>query len=788
MTGLTKSEVEQRISEGKVNTQVNSDSNPVWTIIRRNVFTFFNVIFAILAVLLIWVGAYRELVFLPVIIVNTLIGIVQEIRSRKALNQISLLNAPKAKVIRDSAETEISSEETVVDDIAIFSAGGQIYADASVIEGEVLVNESLLTGESDEVPKTAGDSLMSGSFVVSGQCVAKLEKVGADSYASKLTLQAKSRNKGTRSEIMRSLNRLLIVMGIIIVPLAIALFYVDNTVIGNGIEKSVVGMVAAVVGMIPEGLFLLTSVALAIGVMRLARSGVLSHEISSIETLARVDVLCLDKTGTITENNMTVQEDIPLDGYSGEEGGLTDLIANVIAPFGADNITMKALKEHYRTNRPPRAEAVFSFNPAFKYSGVKISGTSYVIGAPEILLREDYAAIDDKIAPFAEKGFRALLIGTYDGELDGKALSGKVTPVAAVFLVNPVRAGAEKTFSYFYNQGVDIKVISGDNPVTVSNIARQAGIQNADKFVDARTLNDSDIANAVKTYSVFGRVTPAQKSLLVKALQKDGHTVAMTGDGVNDVPALKLADCSIAMASGSEAAAHASQLVLLGSDFSCMPRVVGEGRRVINNIQRSASLFLVKNIFSFLMSLFAIIAGFTYPIAPSQLSLVSLFTIGVPAFFLALEPDEDILKGKFLSNIITKALPAGIVNFIMVCIFNIIGLELKLDQGNISTSSTYILVVVGFLFLLRVCSPFSRMRIVLYVSMVAGFIISAAGFSFIFGISKIPISSVMIVVLAGMSAQLMLNILDTRNIRALNQWMRDNQRKSYAEIWKGVRK
>lgn len=710
--GLNSDQVNEYFENGWSNEPVEPPSKTVPEIIKSNLFTYFNLVFAVLAALLILAGSFRNLTFLPVILANLFIGIIQEIRAKNTLDKLSVLNAPKALVVREGRQFSIPAEELVLDDIVIFKAGNQICADAIVVDGEVSVNESLLTGESDEISKKPGDELMSGSFIVSGECYARLDKVGEDSYISKLTLEAKAMNSEEQSEMIRVLDKLVGVVGILIIPIGLLLFGQQFFFSGASFSKSITSMVAAVIGMIPEGLYLLASVALVVSVMRLASKKVLVHDMKCIETLARVNVLCVDKTGTITENTMEVNGEIPMDGYDSQSmAPLKQIISDFASAMSSDNITMKAMKDYFNKPSGRKAVSVSPFSSQFKYSGAAFEDGSYVLGAPEFVLREDYDNYREQIEHYSSEGYRVLVFGIYDGVIDGKALTGKVTPLGLVFLSNPIRKEAPETFKYFENQGVEIKVISGDNPVTVSQVALQAGIANADNYIDASTLTtDEAIEDAVLRYTVFGRVTPDQKRKFVRALKKAGRTVAMTGDGVNDVLALKDADCSVAMASGSDAAAQASQLVLLDSNFACMPSVVMEGRRVVNNIERSASLFLVKNIFSFLLSLFSVCFMINYPLEPSQISLISMFTIGVPAFFLALQPNKNIIQGHFLSNVLIKALPAGITDFLVVGALVVFGQGFEVGETDISTACTMLLAIVGFVILYNISKPMNALR------------------------------------------------------------------------------
>lgn len=735
-TGLTQAQVKERMEKGWSNAPVDSPSKTTKEIITSNVFTYFNLIFIVIAVLLIMVGAFRDLTFLPVIICNTLIGIIQEIRSKKVLDNLSVLNAPKATVVRDGKFQTIPAEQAVLDDVVKFQAGNQICADASVIDGEVQVNESLLTGESDEITKKPGDTLMSGSFVVSGSCLGRLEQVGADSYISKLTLEAKATKEGEQSEMIRSLNKLVQVVGFLIIPIGIVLFVQQYLLGDSSIKTSMQAMVAAIIGMIPEGLYLLASVALVVSVMRLAQKKVLVHDMKCIETLARVNVLCVDKTGTITENTMKVHDVVPLEPYEKEElPPLKELLGDFAHAMSKDNITMAAMQEYFTQGSGQVATSVTSFSSAFKYSSATFDTVSYVLGAPEFVLRNDYETYKETIESYGSEGYRVLVFGRYEGTPDGKALTESVIPYGLVLLANPIRKEAWETFQYFADQGVDIKVISGDNPVTVSKVASQAGIANADNYIDASQLKTpDDIKRAVLKYTVFGRVTPDQKRQFVRALKEAGKTVAMTGDGVNDVLALKDADCSIAMASGSDAAAQASQLVLLESNFSCMPSVVLEGRRVVNNIERSASLFLVKNIFSFLLSLFSMAFMITYPLEPSQISMVAMFTIGIPAFLLAMEPNKKMIEGHFLTNVLLKALPAGLTDVLIVGFLTIFGQTFGLSNEEISTAATLLLAIVGLMILFKISKPMNVFRWIVWGGMVAGLLFCVIFLKDLFGI------------------------------------------------------
>ena len=746
-SGLSAEQVKRRFAQGENNYKVESSTLSVSEIVRSNVCTYFNLVFAVIAVLLAIVGAWSDMLFLPIIVANTCIGIIQEVHSKKVLDKLSILNAPHAVVIRDGKRQEIPADQLVLDDIVEFSAGSQIPADAKVVSGELQVNESLITGESDEIEKREGDSLLSGSFVVSGKACARLEKVGKDSYISKLTLQATKSKKGEQSEMIRSLNYLIMVMGIIIIPIGIALF-VQSFIYNEGtFHDSITGMVAAIIGMIPEGLYLLTSVALAVSSVRLAQKKVLIHDMKCIETLARVNVLCVDKTGTITEPGMHVYDFSVLDGADQLE--ISQLLADFVAAQEKDNATMEALKAHFSNGSGMRAREVYSFSSETKYSGAIMNdGKSYVIGAPEFVLRGQFAQYQEQIATYSSKGYRVLVFAQYEGTLDRKPLTEPVLPLCFVMLANPIRKGAKETFTYFAENDVDIKVISGDNPLTVSVIAAEAGIVGAERFVDASTLKEKeDYYRAVEEYTVFGRVTPSQKRMLVQALKEHKKTVAMTGDGVNDVLALKDADCSVAMASGSEAASNVAQLVLLDSDFSRMPSVVAEGRRVVNNIERTAALYIVKNIFSMLLAIFSVILMLDYPLEPSQVSLISMFTIGIPSFVLALEPNKDLIRGHFLTNVLVRALPAGLTDFIVVSGLVIFCREFQVDLDCLSTSCTILVAIVGFMILHRIARPMNTGHIVMLVGVIAGWILCMLFGGSFFGITGISKQCEMLMVI-----------------------------------------
>lgn len=757
--GLTSAEVNERINKGLVNQADTSTEKSTKEIILSNTLTYFNLIFLVITVLLCLVGSFRNLTFLPIVIGNMLIGIFQEIRAKKTLDKMNILNAPHAVVVRDGMEQQILSEELVQDDVIILSAGDQICADAIVIDGSIQVNESLLTGEADEVEKTSDSELLSGSFVVSGQCYARLVKVGNESYISKLTREAKAMGSGEQSEMIRSINQIVKWVGIVIIPIGALLFYQSHYVNHETIRRSVTATVAAIIGMIPEGLYLLTTVALALSTINLAKKKVLLHDMKSIEALARVDVLCVDKTGTITKPDMNVKQLVKSSKSEMTVEEFEGLLADYTLASKDNNSTMQALKSYIDekaagvvTHRQP--VSVYPFSSTTKYGGALFSDGMYLLGAPEFIMRDKFDLISDEISDFTKDGDRVLLFGKYDGSDIKDGLTGKVTPLGYVVLANQIRENAQKTFEYFKNQGVMIKVISGDNPNTVSEIAMQAGIENAENYVDATTLDTgAKLRDAVDKYTVFGRVTPKQKQKLVKALQRKGHTVAMTGDGVNDILAMKDADCSVAMASGSEAAAQAAQVVLLDSDFAHMPDVVYEGRRVVNNVQRSASLFLVKNIFSLLMALFSVIFMITYPLEPAQISLISMFTIGAPGFLLALEANKSRIEGHFMTNVLLKALPGGLTDVIAVGALVVCGEVLGLRPASVGTAATMVLSVVGFMILFKISEPLNKMKHGIIWLNVAGLVFSGIFLKKLFALSDMSNICVLLMIVFGFAAE-----------------------------------
>ena len=729
--GLQPQQVEQRMREGLHNGDSGIKSKTEGQIIRENVFTFFNLLNFALALAVILVGSPRSALFMGVILSNIVIGSFQGIRAKHTIDKLSLISAPKATVLRGGQQMAVRVEDVVLDDILVVSSGSQLCADATVVGGECEVNESLLTGEADPIVKQPGDPLLSGSFLVSGTCTAQVEHVGAESYANQIAGNAgyvKKRN----SEIMNSIDFIVKIIGFAILPIGGLLFWKQYFVLGDTFQRSVVSTAAAMVGMIPEGLVLLISLAFAVSVIKLSARKTLVQDMYCVETLARVDTLCLDKTGTITEGSMQVDGLKPLGGFT--EENMREALTALVNALPDSNPTFLALKDFLPQSSSWRAGEIVPFSSARKWSGAFFPGRGcYVMGAGEFILGPAFAALKAQAEEYAKNGQRVLLLCKSSEPFSDKELPGGLQSMGLVLISDKIRKEAPSTLRYFADQGVDLKVISGDSPVTVANIARKAGLDHADRYVDATTLRtDEDIRRAVKDYAVFGRVTPQQKLAFVKALREDGHTVAMTGDGVNDVLALKEADCSIAMASGSDAARTVSNLVLLDSNFASMPLVVQEGRRSINNLQRSSSLFLVKTIFSALIGVLFIFINYAYPFEPIQQTLISSLTIGVPSFILALEPNNDRLRGKFISNVIRMCIPAALTmtaNIVALCaLAGPLGLTVK----ETSTMAVILTAMTGFFMLFKVSAPFNTLRGLLFFLLLSAFLLAFLFFGWFF--------------------------------------------------------
>ncbi len=718
--GLTYEQVEQRRLRGQQNIVTAKSALTEKEIILRHLITYFNLVFVILAVILAISGSsIKNMTFMVVVLINTALGIFQQIRAKRAVDRLTLVTAHKVQTLRDGKWIPIRSDLLVLGDVVEFYPGEQICADGTVVGGRLYANESLLTGEADGVEKAEGSEVLSGSFVLSGNAQVQLTRVGNDAFAAKLAQAAKADPHAAKSEMMKALDRLIQIVGIILIPVGLVLFYQEFQILRQGFQASVEGTVAALVGMIPEGLYLLTSVAMAASALKLTKDKVLVQDMNCIESLARVDVLCVDKTGTITEPVMEVGEVIPLGDQSPEY--IESVLTALYGSRQPDNDTARALQELFSGECPWECKKYVPFSSQYKWSGGTFQGQgSFLVGAPERVMKLGYGSIRENVEAWSAKGYRVLLMAGYEGELSpGEAPAG-ATPMALVLLSNRIRENAPQTFGYFAQQGVTVKVISGDSPVTASEVARRAGIPGAERYVDTGTLTtEQEIYEAAEGYTVFGRVTPQMKKKLILAMKKRGHTVAMTGDGVNDVLAMKEADCGVAMASGAQAASQVAQLVLTESDFAAMPSIVGEGRRVINNIQRAASLFLVKNIMSLGVALVCIFGAMPYPFQSFNLTLIAALTIGVPGFFLAMEPNYERVRGRFLPTVLRQALPGGLTNVIVVVLAHLTMIAFRLPLTDSATVCTAVLAMVGMLVLYKVSVPFDNFRKIIWAAMAA---------------------------------------------------------------------
>lgn len=715
MAGLTQQQVEEQIRAGRVNENENPNTRTVKQIILENTLTFFNFINVVLLVLVLVAGSYKNAMFVTVIVINTVIGVIQELRAKKILDSLAILTASKARVIRDSQQMSIPTDELVLGDLICLKAGDQIPADAVVLKGTLEVNESLLTGESDTLVKKEEAQLFSGSVVTSGQAYCQVVHVGKDNYAAKITREAKE-FKRHNSELRNALNKILKVISIIIVPLGIALFVKQYFLVHDTFRDSVVSTVAGMLGMIPEGLILLTSVALTLGSIRLAQRKTLVQELYCIETLARVDVLCLDKTGTITEGTMCVER---VDDLGALEDGLSTekAMGNLMAVLQDDNATFDAMKKHFKADKSFQLNHAIPFSSDRKYSGAVFEeqGT-FLVGAVQFLFPQGQEKLKERCSRAASEGLRVLVLAHSAAMSQENELPQDLVPCALILITDVIRQEAPDTLAYFENQGVDLKVISGDDPVTVAAIARRAGLKHADQYVDATTLETMEqIEEAVAMYSVFGRVTPQQKRMMVQALKKQGHTVAMTGDGVNDVLALKESDCSVAMASGSDAAKNIANVVLLESNFAVMPQIVNEGRRVVNNIRMAASMFLIKTIFSVSLSILTVFFGVAYPFEPIQMSLISACAVGIPTFLLNQESNYEKIDNTFLRHVFMNAFPTAIT--ITFCVFTIMQVCQHVYDSTTMLSTACVLVT-GWSYMTALKKVYSPMN--LYRSIVIG--------------------------------------------------------------------
>lgn len=745
-TGLSESQINERKAKGWVNEIKIGTSKSYFSIFAGNIFTFFNFLCFLVFIWLISVidepGDAKNLTFMVIIVANTLIGIIQEIRAKLTMDKLSLLSSPNVKALRCGEETEIKLNQIIIDDLIMLEAGCQICSDSVVIEGEIEVNESLLTGESLPIKKREGDQLMSGSFVVTGRCKSRVVAIAENNYIQKLAMDAKT-FKRPQSNLIRSLKLIMRIIGVIVIPIAILSFLTNwNTELrqisdfGAGMFKSIAHLSeytntqlyiaykeavtptsTAIIGVIPAGLFLLTSVALAVGVLRLSKQKALVQEIYSIETLARVSMLCLDKTGTITDGTMDVKDAVAVNGFTGD---ISAIISSMNKALSDNNMTAAALNKRFSDNAVYETEFAIPFSSERKCSAVKfVDGDMYLLGAPEFVCSDIDDALQSELDNYARQGYRCLLLAyNNEGVHDSNSIPDKSTPVAIIIIQDNVKSDAKEIIDYFKRNDVAIRVISGDNPITVSEVAKRVGVDNADKYINLHGLSDEEVVKAASEYTVFGRVSPEQKKLLVTTFKSHGHTVAMTGDGINDILALKEADCSIAMANGSEATRNVAQLVLLDSNFASMPKVVGEGRRVINNIERASSLFLTKTALFVMMQIVLVFMNVALPLKPIQLSFISFFCIGIPSFFLALEPNNNRIKGSFLVNVSKRVIPnavAIVLNVTLIMIFTTSTGVLPLEEKTLNTVVMIALYLVYMQILFNICTPFNRNRAILYV-------------------------------------------------------------------------
>lgn len=758
--GLSAAEVAERTARGEVNVDAGVRTRSVRQIVRENTLTLFNAINAILAVFVLVTGSYKNMLFMVVIVCNTLIGIVQEIRSKRTTDRLSIVASSKASVLRDGALVELPLDALVRDDIIELGRGDQIPADSVVVKGSCDVNESLLTGESTLVKKRPGDELMSGSYLNAGTVRARVVHVGAENYAAKISAEAKQ-HKAVNSEIMNSLNSIIKFVSFIILPLGALLFARQHFLTGTETNEAILSTVSALVGMIPEGLILLTSTVLAVAVVRLAKSRVLVQQLYCIETLARVDTLCLDKTGTITTGKMEVAAVCPVPGVPQT---MVDMAFASIARADEDpNETAQAIVEHFAGADAAvlHASRVVPFSSDKKWSGAVFDdGSAYVMGAGQFILGDALSAVADQQNELAADA-RVLLLAQVDGFDEEGDIVGAPKPLGFIAIHDQIRATAAQTVRYFKEQGVDLKVISGDDPRTVSGIAAKVGVPRAEDYVDATTLvTDDDIAAAIERYSVFGRVKPEQKKAFVVALQAKGHIVAMTGDGVNDTLALKQADCSVAMAAGSDAARNVAQLVLVDNDFAAMPKVVAEGRRSINNLQRSASLFLVKTLLSMTLAVVFVFLPWQYPFQPIQMTLISAFTIGLPSFVLALEPNKDRIKGRFLENVIVKSIPGAVCAVLTILIVNVVGYNvLRIDYEHVSTLCVLLTAWIGALLIIRLSVPFTPIRAALLVVVAGGTVLGATLLHSLFGIEPFTFGMTVLFAILALGTAVLFHVL-----------------------------
>ena len=743
--GLSDKEVNERIEKGQVNNYKDHNIKTKKDIILANVCTLFNAVNLFLALIVILTGEFRNMLFMIVIIFNTLIGIYQEIKAKKKLDKLRLLNEPKAKVIRNAQITVIASEMIVKDDLLVLGLGSQILSDSEVIEGEIEVNEALLTGEEETVLKKSGDKLYAGSFIISGNAIAKVTSVGKDNYIYRIIDKAK-KEKRQPSRLRDALNFIIKSVSIIILPLGLILFSKQYFISHITLSDAALQTVAAIVGMIPEGLILLTSIALTIGSLKLAKENTLIQELYSLETLARVDVLCLDKTGTITNGQMKVVE------YCSFTKIDQNILANIVYKLNDQNATAQALRNYFKITAPLDIETLYPFSSSKKFSGANYQGHDYLIGAYDFMDLNRSADIAKIIKEKASDGYRVLTIAK-DKEVIG-----------LLVLEDTLRKNANDTLAFFKKQGVDLKVISGDDPLTVAKICKKAGLAGYEAYVDCHDLNDDKLKEALFTSSIFGRVSPDQKMFMIETLKKAGHTVGMVGDGVNDVMALKAADFSISMYSASDSAKNIANVILLDDDFSHMPSIVNEGRRVINNIQRTATLFLTKTVLSILLSLLTVFILKAYPYAPIQLTLLSSLCIGFPSFILSLEPNYEIVKGNFLANVLSYALPSAISIIIAIIISEIAANLNLIDYEAMGTIITLLSSVIMIFNIYTISKPLSPIRLILIIIAIIGMIIAFTLLKELFYFTSLDIGDIIFVIILSIIEIIMLKITSALNL------------------------
>lgn len=741
-SGLSNVEVQNRIDNNEINYDTVVPTKSVMKIIHSNVFTLFNILNFALALAVLLVGSYKNVMFLGVVFCNTLIGIIQEINAKRIIDKLSLISATKTKVIRNNELVNIPLNQIVVDDLIVLNSGNQVVCDSIILEGCCEVDESLITGESDSIYKQIGDELLSGSFIISGEIKVQVKHVGVDNYSAQITKEVKTL-KNKKSLLMYSLNKIIKAISIVIVPLGIVLFLKQLSIDNNDMTRAVINTVAALIGMIPEGLVLLTSTVLAVSVIRLSRYRVLIQQLYSVETLARIDTICLDKTGTLTDGLVEFVDFIKIEN----EANIDKIISAMASTLDSNNVT-DALRKVFNLENNWKTKKVIPFSSSRKWSGVNFdSRGTFVIGAPEFVFKDNYDQIKDMVNEYSTN-YRVLVLAKSNYEFKKEKLPQNLKPLGLILLRDNIRKEAIKTLQYFDEQGVNIKIISGDNVQTVKEIAKRLGMDINNNYVDASLLkSDSELEEAVLKYDIFGRVSPLQKKKIVKTLQLNNHTVGFVGDGVNDVLALKIADCGVAMASGSDAARNVSELILLDSNFDAMPFVVNEGRRTINNIERSATLFLVKTIYATVLAILFLFINRPYPFEPIQLSLTSVFTIGIPSFVLAIEPNKERISGSFLTNVISKAMPTALTNVINVILIMIIGGILNLSLKETSTLAVILSAFVGFMLLYKISMPFNLIRLGLIVFGISGFLVGILGLPDLFSLSDLTIILWLILIL-----------------------------------------